>query len=69
MNASPELLMTAIRVLNASSVNRVTPEVEDVAFLRKITGDVCTPIDELACDIIERALRKTSSAKTMGTAS
>jgi len=57
MNAGPHTpLLIAIRVLNASSVKRVPPNVEDVTFLGEITGDAYTPIEELARDIVQRVV-------------
>jgi hypothetical protein len=71
MNDGPyRPLLIAIRVLNASSIHQATPNAEDVDFLRKLTGDHSTPIDELACGIIERALRqKNQPVKTAGATS
>jgi hypothetical protein len=53
-----ELLRVALRVLNALCVEQRQPEQTDEAYLREAAGDKSTPLDELACEIIQSGLRK-----------
>ena len=56
-----KLFEVALRALNTSCLERKPPNQTDEAYLREIVGDQVTPIDELACRIIESELRKLRS--------
>jgi hypothetical protein len=55
-----ELLLTALRVLD-SCIEHNPPSGDDEARLRQVKGDLKTPIDDLACEIIADELRKRRS--------
>ena len=63
MEASLDALKTALRVLAALTEKR-TPEEEDVKSLREYANDDRSPdLDELACDVIQRALVRRTTAR------
>jgi hypothetical protein len=63
MQASLDALKTALRVLTALTEKRA-PEDADVKALRDYAnGDNSRDLDELACDVIQRALVRRAAAR------
>jgi hypothetical protein len=63
---SSNAMETALRVLTALT-QRARPDPEDVAELRRFAGDGdSTAVDELACDVIQKALRERSASRAKG---
>jgi hypothetical protein len=56
--APRNVLEVALRTLNASCLEHEQPAQADEACLRQMVGDHTTPIDELACEIIQSELRR-----------
>ena len=52
-----DIFEVAIRTLNACCIEQQRPAPTDEACLRQIAGDHSTPIDELACQIVQSELR------------
>ena len=47
----------ALRVPNAYGVH-TSPNESDISYLRKITSDISSPADDLACHVVDGELRK-----------
>jgi hypothetical protein len=63
MQASLYAMQTALRVLAALTEKR-HPDPADVAELRRLDpGQIHLPLDELACDVIQRAIRSREMAR------
>ena len=63
MMRNSKLLEIALRTLNAACINHQQPAQADEVYLRQISGDHTTSIDELACQIIESELRLQREAR------
>jgi len=50
-------LEVGLRVLTALNAH-TPPAADDEGYLRDLTGDTTTPVDELACEIITDELRR-----------
>ena len=59
-----QLFEVALRTLNACCLEQHQPAAADEARLRQITGDYATPIDELACQLIQSELRLRKGASS-----
>lgn len=62
-------IQMALRVLAAWGA-RTAPSHEDVAMLRKLVSpeDTARPIDELACEVVQRELRRCRRRKQLHSA-
>ncbi len=64
MELSVEALKVALRVLTAISERR-TPDERDVAALKKLAPLLADgPLDELACDVIQQALKRRAELRS-----
>jgi len=69
MEQAVETLRLALRVLMAI-IDRRCPEPHDVAALQRLapSGEP-TPLDELACDLIQKAVQQRATARAAGAGS